>query len=132
MSAPDRPDLDELERLREMVMLRVPDGFRDDYGVWHPGPHRITALGDLDALASRVETLTKEYGRHAEVVADYVAQLKELDRERFDAETQVETLREALREIESAATSWPMPSQLNRLAGIAETAQIALEGARDE
>lgn len=37
----------------------------------------------------------------------------------------VETLRETLREIESAATTWPMESQLNRLAGIAEIAHVA-------
>ena len=37
-----------------------------------------------------------------------------------------ERLREALRGIEVAATTWPMESQLNRLAGIAEEARIAL------
>ena len=67
----------ELERLREMVMLRVPDGFRDDDGVWHDGPHRITALADLDALAAllaerkrlraeneRLREALRRYGHH--------------------------------------------------------------------
>lgn len=52
---PDRPgdeQVAELERLRELVLLRVPDGFRDDDGVWHDGPHRLAFLADLDAIAA--------------------------------------------------------------------------------
>jgi len=43
-----------IERLRDCLNERVPDGFRDDDGVWHDGPLLIDALADLDSLRSTV------------------------------------------------------------------------------
>jgi hypothetical protein len=39
--------------LRDSLTRYVPDGFRDEAGVWHDGPHRVAALAALDRLEAR-------------------------------------------------------------------------------
>jgi hypothetical protein len=39
--------------IRAALVRWIPDGFRDDDGVWHDGPHRLAALAALDTLAER-------------------------------------------------------------------------------
>lgn len=40
--------------LREAIEEFVIDGFRDDDGVWHDGPHRRAALAELDGLEAKL------------------------------------------------------------------------------
>jgi hypothetical protein len=40
--------------LQAAIEQFVPDGFRDEDGVWHDGPHRTAALAELDDLLAVV------------------------------------------------------------------------------
>ncbi len=38
------------DTIRHYLVQYLPDGFRDEAGVWHEGPHRTQSLAALDAL----------------------------------------------------------------------------------
>jgi hypothetical protein len=50
----------DTEAIRAALEQWAPDGFRDDDGVWHDGPHRINTLAALGRLVARLEAAQRE------------------------------------------------------------------------
>lgn len=57
----------EVLDLSAVIRKYVPDGFRDDDGIWHQGPHRLTALTNLAAVAAALTQAPSPDGAHPEV-----------------------------------------------------------------
>jgi hypothetical protein len=55
---------EERSILRGYIERYVPDGFRDEEGVEHEGPHRAAALSALDALVAENQRLRQALERN--------------------------------------------------------------------
>lgn len=80
--------------LRESIEEHVPDGFRDEDGVWHDGPHQRDALAQLDAIEARIANVENVLARLAE--AERVIALCASDTTAADLAQEVEFLKAEL------------------------------------
>ena len=63
------PDRDAATTLRAQIEQFVPDGFRDEDGVWHEGPHRRDAFAAVDELEAEIERLRERNIRLMELAS---------------------------------------------------------------
>ncbi len=63
------------DTIRHYLVQYLPDGFRDEDGVWHEGPHRAQSLAALDALLAENQRLSDEMQRLREMLGGVPAEL---------------------------------------------------------
>jgi chromosome segregation ATPase len=52
----------QAQAIRQRLVQFVPNGFRDEDGVWHGSQHRIETLAALDALVAELDWQEREIG----------------------------------------------------------------------